>query len=126
MPTRPEATEAIKRDDPSSALFLSGAEFKLDLEPRSVIGIIAQTQISQERHRIDDLLINAVRKSFTVGPTFDPRSMLNEPIDVRRVSGSVILDIPDRPDFPRLTITFENVDVDSSSSIELDLDLDVV
>ncbi len=118
-PTAPEATQAIKRDDPSTALFVSGAGFKLDIDPLSSLGISSKAILREETHRIDALLINQVRKGFN-DPNFDPRSMLTEPIQVRNAGGSIIFDVPGRPDIPRFRFTYEDVEVDSQSSIALD------
>ena len=120
----PEATETIKRDDPATALFPSGAGFKLDLDPGSTLGINARAILREELHRIDALLINDVRKTFS-DPGFDPRAMIIEPIQVRNASGEIIFDIPDRTDTPRITFSYEDVQVDSQSAIDLDFRLQV-
>lgn len=112
----PEIITDIKRIDPSTALFLSGGGFKLDFDPSSALGIASQVILSEETHRVDALLINSLRKTFN-DPTFDPRSMLTEPVQVRNATGSLILDAPD---LPRLTFTYSDVEVDSQSSIALD------
>ncbi len=113
-----EAVPDVKRDDPATALFPAGAGYKIGGQ-LSPLGINSKVTIRENLHRVDDLLINNLRKSFN-DPNFDPRSMLTEPVQVRTVSSSLIFDLPDRPDIPRFTFRYEDVEVDSQSSIALD------
>ena len=49
------------------------------------------------------------------------RTTLSEPIRVRGILGSVVFDLPDQPQWPRFSFTYEDVRVESNSSIQLDL-----
>lgn len=115
-PQRLEPIEQIRRDDPLSALFPSGAGFKL--EPFYPLGIAARLIVREEPHRIDGLLIEATRHDATTSDEL--RRFVSDPVLVRSGLASVILETPNEPGWPRLTYTYEHVDVQSDAPIRLD------
>lgn len=128
-PDQPEVTVGVKRDDPSTALFLSGSGYKLELDPLAgAVGISAQVSMREEAFPTDGLLIQAARRLRS--PERDPtrsdadiqRDALTDPVWVRGVLGSVVFNSPDpaHSGWPRLTFTYEDVWVESDSSIQLD------
>lgn len=124
----PEVIVAPKRDDPSTALFLSGAGYKIDLDPLSAVGFSSQASVREEPHRIDGLLLQSTRMLRSPGrnPALSDsrirRAALSDPVRVRSVLGSVIFQPVDETggNPPRLTLTYEDVEVESHSSIRLD------
>ena len=122
----PEVVDEVRRDDPSTALFISGQGYKLDAF--SPVGIAAQGRVEEVTHRLDGLLISATRmlrfpeRPPGVTDSDIRRSALSEPVDVRSWLGEVVFDPVDGPlaGGPRIRFTYEDVDVESDSSIRLD------